>query len=377
MAILKPEFDRIPRALVELPRWVTWAGKKVPFDPSVPNTPASVTDPDTWGTFDTARNAYDEGGRDGVGIVLNGDGLVGIDLDNCVKHGKPDPQALALLARIGSRYIEFSPSGRGLRGFGYSAPPKRCKGVIDGISVELYATARYLTVTGHALNDGPIAELPGFLSVSDALAPTEENRREQRTTEDDRSHLLYSSVGIPAHTIPTEEGQRNKRLFELARYLKGAYPQATPNELRDVVQEWHRLALPAIGTKDFSVTWSDFMRGWEKVRFPAGATLAAILEGIDADPLPDGIKALGYGDQGQKLVKVCRRLADHHSPEPFFISARQAGDLVGIHFTDASKVLAALAADGVIELVERGAGNRASRYRWTFSSTKAHEAKES
>src|SRR5690606_4010765 len=159
MAILKPEFDRIPRALVELPRWVTWAGKKVPFDPSVPNTPASVTDPDTWGTFDTARNAYDEGGRDGVGIVLNGDGLVGIDLDNCVKHGKPDPQALALLERIGSRYIEFSPSGRGLRGFGYSAPPKRCKGVIEGISVELYATARYLTVTGHALNDGPIAEL--------------------------------------------------------------------------------------------------------------------------------------------------------------------------------------------------------------------------
>lgn len=365
--MLKPVFEHVPVELKVRPRWVTWAGTKMPFDPAMPNSLASVGDPNTWGTFEAAKTAYEEGGRDGIGLVLNGDGLVGIDLDGCVERGKPDPRAVALLDRIGSRYIEFSPSGGGLRSFGFSGPPRRCKGIIDGIRVEIYSTARYLTVTGHVLRDGPIVELPGFLSISDALVPTEENRRERRVTEDDRSHLQYSSVGIPSHTIPTQESQRNKRLFELVRYLKGRMPNATPAELRVIVQEWHRLALPVIGTKDFGITWADFARGWEKVRFPAGATLASVLEGLDSDPLPDGVETFGYGDHGIKLVKICLRLAFYHDPEPFFISARQAGGLLNIHFTDAWKLLSALEVDSVIELVERGAGKRASRYRWIFS----------
>lgn len=361
--MLKPEFDRIPAVLAARPRWVTWAGNKVPFDPALPNSLASVIDPSTWGTFEGTKAAYEEGGRDGIGFVLNGDGVVGIDLDGCVESGKPDPGAIALLDRIGSRYIEFSPSGNGLRSFGLSSPPRRCKGILDGISVELYSKARYLTVTGKVFRDGPVDNLPGFVSISNALSPTEEHRREQRFTEDDRSHLPYSSVGIPAHTIPIEVSQRNKRLFELVRYLKGAMPNATRSELRPIVQDWHRLARPAIGTKDFGITWSDFSRGWEKVLFPAGATLAAVLDGLDGDPFPNGMELLGYGDHGIKLAKICLRLASHHDPEPFFISARQAGELLHIHFSDAAKLLSALVADGVIELVERGVGKRASRYR--------------
>lgn len=365
--LLEPMFEHIPVALKICPRWVTWAGSKMPFDPAMPNSLASVTDPNTWGNFEAAKTAYEEGGRDGVGFVLNGDGLVGIDLDGCVERGMPDPRAIALLDRIGSRYIEFSPSGHGLRSFGFSEPPKRCKGVMDGINVEIYSTARYLTVTGHVFREGPIIELPGFVSVSDELAPTEEHRSAQSITEDDSSHLQYSSVGIPPNTIPTAKSERNKRLFELARYLKGTMPNATLAELRVIVNEWHRLALPAIGTKDFGITWADFTRGWQKVRFPAGATLTTVLEGCDGDPLPDGIAALGYGDHGKALIKICSRLASHHDPEPFFISARQAGELLNIHFTDASKLLSALVADRVIDVVERGSGKRASRYRWVFS----------
>ena len=144
-------------------------------------------------------------------------------------------------------------------------------------------------------------------------------------------------------------------------------PSAPLVELRIIVREWHRLALPVIGTKDFGITWADFLRGWEKVCFPAGETLAAVLKDVDDDLLPDGIEALMYGDHGKTLAKICLRLASHHGPEPFFISARQAGKLLNIHFTDASKLLSALVADGVIKLVERGAGKRASRYRWIFS----------
>ncbi|WP_233598042.1 hypothetical protein [Comamonas sp. BIGb0124] len=349
-------------------RWVVWKGPKVPYCATAINSAASVTDPSTWASFPQAQAAYEEGGYSGVGFVLNGDGLVGIDLDGCVHGGRPEPAALALLERIGCGYVEVSPSGTGLRSFGYAGAPTRCKGRVDGISVELYATARYLTVTGRVLQSGPLSALPGFQSVANVLGgPTEENRGEQRITEDDLSHLLSSSVGaVIQHTLPATEGQRNKSLFALARHLKGLSPAAKRDDLRQIVADWHRLALPVIGTEEFSTSWADFMRGWDKVRMPFGSTIEQILDGVAADPLPPGVAALGYGEKANLLVKICRRLADHHAPEPFFIGARQAGELIDMHFTDASKVLYALVTDDVLELVKRGAGKVASRYRFVW-----------
>jgi hypothetical protein len=40
--------------------------------------------------------------------------------------------------------------------------------------------------------------------------------------------------------------------------------------------------------------------------------------------------------------------------------------VLGIHFTDASKMLAALVRDGVLQLVSKGAGKVASRYRFRW-----------
>jgi hypothetical protein len=122
-----------------------------------------------------------------------------------------------------------------------------------------------------------------------------------------------------------------------------------------------------IGTKDFAVTWTDFLYGWNNARQPYGATMQTILDKIDPEtPLSVGILSLGYGTAGNQLVRVCEALQCHHGDEPFFISVRQAGDVLGIHFSDASKVLGALVADGVLTLVTRGAGNKASRYRFSW-----------
>lgn len=363
--MIAPDFAAIPGELRALPRWVVWKDAKVPYCPTAVNSKASSTDPGTWATFDQARTAYDEGDYLGVGFALNGDGIVGIDLDKCVQAGVPDPAALALLDRIGCGYTELSPSGTGLRGFGFADPLQKGKrGILDGLNVELYASARYLTVTGHPLVQGPLKPLPGFAAVAAELgqSPTEEA---QKMTEEHVCHLLSSSVGIPAGCLPTSEGERNRCLFSLARYVKGTRPDATREQLRAIVGEWHRLALPNIGTKEFSVTLTDFLRGWASVKHPHGATLNTIIESIDfAAPLPDGIEALGYGPAGNRMVQICAALQAHEGEQPFFISARQAGELTGLHFTDASKVLAALVADGVLELVKRGSGRMASRYRY-------------
>lgn len=361
---MRPDFAAMPAELRSVPRWVVWKGAKVPYNAAAANSTASVTDPDTWASFPLAQTAYEEGGYSGVGFVLNGDGIVGVDLDKCVNAGEPEPAALGLLHRIGCQYIELSPSGTGLRGFGLGDNIKGRRGTLDGVNVELYSTARYLTVTGHAIQTGPLVPLHGFSEVAQAIGGTDLQKR----TEDDRSNLLCSSVGIPPHTLPEQVGQRNKCLFELARWVKGNRPHATPQEQRAIVQEWHRLALPVIGTKEFAVTWEDFTRGLEKVRQPHGMTMQNILSNIDyTAPLPHGIAALGYGEAGNRLVRLCKALQAHEGDAPFFISARQAGEVVGVHFTDASKMLSALVRDGVLVLVSKGAGKVASRYRWAWS----------
>ena len=46
------------------------------------------TDPATWCSWADVQAAYDRGQFDGVGFVLNGDGLVGIDLNHVLSDGQ-------------------------------------------------------------------------------------------------------------------------------------------------------------------------------------------------------------------------------------------------------------------------------------------------
>lgn len=98
-----------------------------------------------------------------------------------------------------------------------------------------------------------IASLPGEYRMVDFAFPLNAShtyRRAQKYTEVIFSTLQYSSVGIPAHTLPSEPGQRNKCLFELARFLRGVVPDASLDELRPIVRQWHSLAEPVISTKE-------------------------------------------------------------------------------------------------------------------------------
>lgn len=161
-----------PPELCALGRWVVWAyspntapGKKPrkwPYNPRTGKGPIDPHDPSNWGSIDDVVGAYTLGDYAGVGFDLNGDGLIGIDLDNCVTDGTPDPQAMALMDRLGAAYVEFSPSGRGLRGFGYGPQIAGGKRDLDGVSVELYSNGQYLTLTGHTLRTGPLAQLNGL-----------------------------------------------------------------------------------------------------------------------------------------------------------------------------------------------------------------------
>lgn len=367
--MLRPEFSSIPPELAQRSRWLVWRGAKVPYCASVPAMKASSTDPDTWSSFEQARTTYEEGGFSGVGFALNGDGLVGIDLDKCVTDGKPASAALTLLDSLDCGYVELSPSGNGLRGFGFGPNIKGTRGQIGDVNVELYSTGRYLTVTGHALKHEAIKPLSGFVQLASSIRNLPpDTYREYR---DDSSHISVLSVlsvgDAIERTKPGKDGERNHCLFELARLVKASWPNATKEELRSIAMQWHEAAFPFIGTKDFLTTWHDFSRGFERVRYPAGTTLRQIVGDIDMGaPIPDGIASLGYSAKGIHLFRICQRLQEQAGQEPFFLSSRQAGELLQMHYTDAAKMLWALKTDGVIQEISKGVGNRASRYRYVW-----------
>ena len=374
--MLTPIFENMPRELTQFPRWVCWKGKKVPIRPTKGFAPADVTDPTSWGSFDQAKAVFQAKTYAGVGFVLNGDGITGIDIDHCVSDGVVADRAKQIVADLGCGYVELSPSGTGVHGFGFADDIRSVRGRVDGTNVELYGTGRYLTMTGHVITSGPLAPLRGISTLVEQIrSKSREVIRDGGEIESVASVSSVTSVAsvasvssvssvgqwhFPDICYPSGTGHRNQAIFQLARYLKGTMPDAATDTLLEAVRAWHTQAMPVIGTQDFGVTWADFINAWAKVKQPYGKTLNAILS--DLPPLPAGSVPEPYGSVGRHLMRICIALQSHYGSEPFFLSARQCGDLLGIHFTDANKYLSAFATEGLLRVVSRGAGRKASRY---------------
>lgn len=155
--------------LAEFDNWVCWVhttcanrrnGKRAKRPVTPAGSAASPTDPRSWSSFDEAWRAHFVDGRHaGLGFVLrgDGDGLVGIDIDNCCAlDGAVAPWANKIIEALPT-YWERSPSGRGLHSWGLAHWP--LPGVKRG-RIEIYCNKRYLTITGRHLEGTPDRILP-------------------------------------------------------------------------------------------------------------------------------------------------------------------------------------------------------------------------
>lgn len=141
----------------------------------------SVKSSESWLTFEDAGVGYDAARFDGVGVLMESfadipGALVGLDLDRCleadgtVSAGAAD--VVADFVALGG-YIEFSPSGRGLRqflkGVRLDDYKEKCK-VHGAYDLEIYDpdSDRYLTVTGVAYPEGAEA---GVMVANQPAAP--------------------------------------------------------------------------------------------------------------------------------------------------------------------------------------------------------------
>lgn len=148
---------KVPAELRHLPRWVRHSARKVPL--TLAGTPASSTNPNTWATHRAANRSKTGAG---LGFVLNGDGIVCLDIDHCLTDGRLAPDVAALLGELPTTYTEVSPSGTGLHLWFRGRLPRDGHLTIHGVRVEAYSTGRYITITGHKHGRCPstLAELP-------------------------------------------------------------------------------------------------------------------------------------------------------------------------------------------------------------------------
>ena len=174
------------------------------------------------------------------------------------------------------------------------------------------------------------------------------------------SGVVESAV---AATLPTGPGQRNRRLFEFARILRGMMPDATLDDRRVWVRNWFDRALPFIATKDCDESWRDFEVAWANVKRPVGKSFKLAAEGSEIPPVAD---RLGYTRHERALTGLCWRLQCQFGDGPFFLGCVEAGDYLGIKKTQAHKLLRTLQQDGVIALVTKGSKASRKSSEWKF-----------
>lgn len=154
--------DTLPETLVALNQWVTWRAEPDPNRPGkIRKIPinarngrnAQSTNPATWSTFETAVKRARASGE-GIGFCLDPDHLplIAVDIDHCIVDGRLAPAAWDMVRMCGS-YTEVTPSGAGLRIIMRGLLPAAL--VRHDLNIEIYESARYITVTGDALSAAP------------------------------------------------------------------------------------------------------------------------------------------------------------------------------------------------------------------------------
>ena len=159
------DFESIPESLTTLMRWLCWKwvrnakGKwdKIPVQPN--GVCASVSDSATWCSFSDSVAAVEKNNW-GIGFVFTGDGLTGLEFDDCRNPASGELDSWTRkVVDIFATYTEVSPSGTGVKLFLHGELPehftKKHKRPDGHGEIEIYKERRFFTVTGQRLSGTP------------------------------------------------------------------------------------------------------------------------------------------------------------------------------------------------------------------------------
>ena len=189
-------YQLIPFELRQYPQWIVWRyedvnNKKTKVPYSIKGFKASVTNPQTWHTFDDVANAT---GYDGIGFVLTeNDPFAFIDLDHTSNQEEFAKQQ-TIYSNFIDTYAELSPSGKGLHILLKGRLPQgRRRG-----SVEIYSSQRFMTVTGNIYNNKEINNCQNRLeTLYNSLGKTDKiiklSDENQHYSDEDLFEIAYNA----------------------------------------------------------------------------------------------------------------------------------------------------------------------------------------
>jgi hypothetical protein len=212
----------------------------------------------------------------------------------------------------------------------------------------------------------------------------EETKSGCKVDDETRRANLSAALGeIPAEirqailtTLPDGPGQRHRRIFNLVRRLKAHAPELGESDLLGIVRVWHGLALAAIRTKALAESLADAVSAWEHVRAPQGNDRRAIraldrlVSQFDSGLLPMPGCAAGRDPATQRFLAILAAMQEDSDPEPFGLTDRAAGELLGVSHPTARKRLLGLVEAGVLQEAQTGSreydtGGRVKKATWT------------
>jgi len=216
----------------------------------------------------------------------------------------------------------------------------------------------------------PDGELPVVDPVQAGLLPdqTQGGPRHPGRPKTPTTHILMCErgkipiSGVIAETLPTGPGQRFHKIFAFARQLKATAPDADAAKLRPIVRQWFELALPFIRTKEWSVTWEDFIVAWQGVKHPVGGQWSEIVQASKGITVDTG----DHDGAAVAIIRLCAALQAHHGDgNSWPLSCRKARDAVGVTHERAARILKMLIFEGMLELVQP-AGKKGSGIAATY-----------
>ena len=255
------------------------------------------------------------------------------------------------LKPLWSCHYVFHPHETGLNKFGLSSPD---------------VTQEVLGGVGEGLNEGLSEEGLGQGS-EDGL----ELDKFQEIQFINRNEVMTVEKAVEL-AIPEGSSRNHASLFTLQRCLltmkvQGRLGKVAFKRLQDeAFENWlenNRFLNPVNAPEDY---YAEFVECGGHVRIPYGAGTLSLAWGRASTAEPDEAALSFVQASKQRLSLLCRELQRLQPDRPFFLSARNAAELVGVTPMTVSRWLGELRAKGVIRLERRGGveDKQASEYRY-------------